>query len=233
MLSKRANCIVLLSGGMDSLTAMVVAMREGKRPWALTFSYGQRNVVEVQAARTLGNIYAVVGHSVVGIDMRSFGSNALTGTGELPTGRSISDIQRSIPSTYVPARNTIFLAYAIGWAEVMGVSEIVVGFNCDDAAGYPDCRPQYLEAFEQMANLATKRAVEGKHRVVITSPFINYSKQDIVRIGLELGVDYSRAVSCYSPSMQGAACGACDACVIRLDAFKRNAAVDPAIYTKD
>ena len=222
--------VVLLSGGLDSATALAVARSEGFRPQALTFRYGQRHAVEIESAGRVAESAGVEKHAIVDIDLRQFGGSALTGDVAVPKGRSESDMSGAIPVTYVPARNTIFLSLALGFAEVNGAWDIFLGVNALDYSGYPDCRPEYIQAFEQMANLATKAAVEGADRYTINTPLIHLTKAQIIRKGLELGVDYSLTSSCYDPSPSGEACGECDSCVLRLKGFREAGAKDPIRY---
>jgi len=221
--------VVLLSGGLDSTTAGAVTRRDGFALHALTFDYGQRHRIEIERARVVGERLGVKQHAVVPIDLRRFGGSALTADIPVPKSRSLSDIGHGIPVTYVPARNTIFLSFALAWAEVLGARDIVLGVNVLDASGYPDCRPEYVEAFSRMANLATRAGVEGQ-RLAIHTPLIEMTKADIVRTGLALGVDYSITTSCYDPSPVGEACGACDACLLRLKGFREAGVPDPIPY---
>jgi len=230
--SEKPKAVVLLSGGLDSTTVLALARKQGFVPCALTFRYGQRHEIEIDAARRIAQSFGVTAHVVVDFDLRQFGGSALTGDLAVPKGRTADDMSHGIPATYVPARNTIFLSFALAWAEVLGASDIFAGMNAVDFSGYPDCRPEYIEAFECMANLATKAAVEGRQRVSIHTPLIRLSKAEIIRTGLELGVDYSLTNSCYDPDpASGDACGQCDACVLRLKGFSANGVVDPIVYT--
>jgi 7-cyano-7-deazaguanine synthase len=222
--------VVLLSGGIDSTTTLAIARHEGFRLHALTFQYGQRHAIEVEAARRVAQAYAVERHVIVPMDLRLFGGSALTDDLDVPKGRSPDDIARGIPVTYVPARNTIFLAYALAFAEVSQSEDIFLGVNALDYSGYPDCRPEYIRAFEAMANVATKAAVEGRQRLRIHTPLIHLSKADIIRRGLELGVDYALTHSCYDPAPDGAACGRCDSCLLRLKGFAEAGVADPIAY---
>jgi 7-cyano-7-deazaguanine synthase len=227
------NAVVLLSGGLDSTTVLAIAKSEGYIPYALSFQYGQRHVAELDAARRIAEAAGVAGHVVAEIDLRVFGGSALTADIDVPKGRSDEDMGASIPITYVPARNTIFLSFALAWAETLGASDIFVGVNALDYSGYPDCRPEYIEAFERMANLATKAGVEGTQRLQIHAPLMQLTKEGIIRRGLELGVDYSATQSCYDPDADGRACGACDACRLRLRGFAAVGVPDPAAYQPD
>jgi 7-cyano-7-deazaguanine synthase len=224
------NAVVLLSGGLDSTTVLAIAQSEGYVPYALSFRYGQRHAIELEAARRIAAAADVGGHVVIDIDLRVFGGSALTADIDVPKGRSPSELGAGIPITYVPARNTIFLSFALAWAEVLGASDIFVGVNALDYSGYPDCRPEYVEAFERMANLATKAGVEGGRRLTIHAPLMQLTKEGIIRRGLELGVDYSTTLSCYDPDAAGRHCGACDACQLRLRGFAAAGVPDPASY---
>lgn len=225
-----ASAVVLLSGGLDSTTVLAYALDAGFVPHALTFRYGQRHAIEIESARRVARTYGVRDHIVVDIDLRTFGGSALTSDLDVPKDRALDEMQRGIPITYVPARNTIFLSYALAWSEVLGASDIFIGVNAIDYSGYPDCRPEYVAAFERMANLATRGAVEGTTPVRIRAPLVNLTKQEIIELGLRLGVDYSLTSSCYEPSPTGVACGRCDACRLRLDAFARLGTSDPVRY---
>jgi len=222
--------VVLLSGGLDSSTLLAYAVRGGFVAHAMTFRYGQRHAVEIEAARRIARQFDVREHIVVDIDLRIFGGSALTSDAAVPKDRSQDEMRRGIPITYVPARNTIFLSYALAWSEVLGASEIFIGVNAVDYSGYPDCRPEYVAAYERMANLATRGAVEGTTPVHIRAPLLDLTKPEIINLGLELGVDYGMTSSCYDPGPRGEACGRCDACRLRLDAFARLGRKDPARY---
>ena len=228
-ISKR-RAVVLLSGGLDSTTTLAIAKSEGYAVYALTFRYGQRHEVEIEAARLVATAYGVAQHVVAEIDLRAFGGSALTDDIEVPKNRALDEISQGIPITYVPARNTIFLSFALSWAEVLSANDIFIGVNAVDYSGYPDCRPEYIEAFQRMADLATKAGVEGKQKLKIHTPLINMTKAEIVRKGIELGVDYSLTVTCYDPSPDGEACGQCDACLLRLKGFAENSIEDPVRY---
>ena len=228
--SNRRKAVVLLSGGLDSTTTLAIAKSEGYEIYALTFRYGQRHEVEIEAARRIVALYDVVNHVVAQIDLRAFGGSALTDEIEVPKGRALEEMAGGIPVTYVPARNTIFLSFALAWAEVLETSDIFIGVNALDYSGYSDCRPEYIEAFQRMADLATKAGVEGKQKLKIHTPLISLTKAQIVKKGIELGVDYSLTVTCYDPSPDGAACGQCDACLLRLKGFAENDMSDPAKY---
>ena len=223
--------VVLLSGGLDSTTVLAVAAREGFTPYAMTFRYGQRHAGEIDAARRVAAAHAVVQHVVVDIDLRQWGGSALTSDVDVPKDRNVDATHDHIPVTYVPARNTIFLSFALAWAEVLGADAIFIGVNALDYSGYPDCRPEYIEAFARMANLATRAAVEGAHPLTIHAPLQHLSKAEIVALGLSLNVDYSLTTSCYDPAADGTACGHCDACLLRLKGFAANGLQDPIAYT--
>ena len=223
------KAVVLLSGGLDSTTTLAVAKRQGFEVYALTASYGQRHQVEIEFARRVAENFGVVKHSIIDIDLRQFGGSALTDEIEVPKNRSLHEMEDEIPVTYVPARNTIFLSYALAWAEVLGSTDIFTGVNAVDYSGYPDCRPEYIAAFEKMANLATKAGVEGR-KLTIHTPLINLTKAEIIRLGTELGVDYSLTLTCYEPNQAGEACGACDSCILRAKGFQEARVMDPTIY---
>ena len=219
--------VLLLSGGLDSTTLLALAVSKGFLVHTLSFRYGQRHDLEVQAAARAAERYGALKHVVLDIDLRTFGGSALTGGGVIPKDRPLDD--KDIPVTYVPGRNTIFLSYATAWAEVLGSSDLFIGVNSLDYSGYPDCRPEYVESFERMANLATRAAVAG-NRLLIHAPFIRMAKREIIELGVSLGVDYSETLSCYDPTPDGAACGHCDACQLRLKGFAEAGVVDPARY---
>jgi 7-cyano-7-deazaguanine synthase len=223
------TAVVLLSGGMDSTTTAAIAQRRGFELCALSFRYGQRHSIELEAARRVAEYLGIRRHEVLDIDLRAFGGSALTGDLAVPKDTPASQIGERIPPTYVPARNTIFLSFALGLAEVTGSRDIFIGANAMDYSGYPDCRPEYLQAFERMANLATKAGVEGRG-VTIHAPLIALSKQEIVQQGISLGVDYSLTWTCYDPSPDGLACGHCEACQLRLKGFREAGAEDPLRY---
>ena len=215
----KPRAVVLLSGGLDSATAAAVAKSDGFELYALTVSYGQRHKAELDAAKRVSSMLGVESHVITPIDLRAFGGSALTSETPVPKGRSLEEMSGGIPITYVPARNTVFLSLALAWAEVLEANDIYVGVNAVDYSGYPDCRPEFIQAFETLANLATKSGVEGKQKFNIHTPLINLSKIDIIQIGLSLKVDYSKTVTCYDPSENGEACGQCDSCLIRLKGF--------------
>jgi 7-cyano-7-deazaguanine synthase len=222
--------VVLLSGGLDSTTVLAVAKREGYAPHAMTFRYGQRHSVEIEAARRVASAMGVAKHVVVDIDLRQWGGSALTADVDVPKDRDVDHATDEIPVTYVPARNTIFLSFALAWAEVLGADAIFIGVNALDYSGYPDCRPEYVAAFEQMANLATAAGVQGTQRLHIHAPLQHLTKAQIVALGHELGVDYSLTTSCYDPAPDGTACGHCDACQLRLRGFAEAGSQDPIAY---
>jgi 7-cyano-7-deazaguanine synthase len=217
------KAVVLYSGGLDSTTCMAIARAEGFAPYAMSFAYGQRHAIELDKARQYAPLIGAAAHQVVEINLRDIGGSALTSDIDVPKGRQIDD---GIPVTYVPARNTIFLSFALGWAEVLGAQDIYIGVNALDYSGYPDCRPEYIAAFEALANLATKAGVEGASYRIHT-PLIQLSKAEIIRRGLELGVDYDLTHSCYDPDTAGRACGRCDSCQLRLKGFAEAGVVDP------
>lgn len=227
------KAVVLLSGGIDSTTTLAIAAASGFEPHALTFRYGQRHETEIEAARRVAEHFGVKQHIIAPIDLRLFGGSALTSSVPVPKSRSMEEISTGIPVTYVPARNTIFLSFALAWAEVLQCDEIFIGVNALDYSGYPDCRPEFIAAFQTMANLATKAAVEKKQRISIRTPLIDLSKAEIIKKGRSLGVDYALTTSCYDPDPRsGAACGECDACLLRLKGFAENGMDDPSPYRK-
>ena len=215
----RSKAVVLLSGGLDSATVLAIAREAGFDAYALSFDYGQRHSWELECARVVARAGGAKEHRTTSIDLRAFGGSALTADIDVPKGRSTEEMHGGIPITYVPARNTIFLSFALAWAEVLGCSDIFIGVNALDYSGYPDCRPEYIEAFERMANLATKAGVEGRYAL------------KIIRKGLELGVDYSLTSSCYDPSPTGLPCGGCDSCLLRQKGFRENGLIDPLQYS--
>ena len=223
------KAICLLSGGLDSSTCLALARREGYECYALSFDYGQRHRVELDCAARVAENLGTVEHRVIRFDLRQFGQSALTSEIEVPKGRAAADMTAEIPVTYVPARNTIFLSFALAWAETLGAEHIFIGVNALDYSGYPDCRPEYIEAFEEMANLATKAAVEGRSRVRIHTPLIELSKADIVKLASELGLDFRLTHSCYDPDASGRPCGACDSCVLRKKGFEEAGLADPLL----
>jgi 7-cyano-7-deazaguanine synthase len=223
------KAVILLSGGLDSATVLAIARREGYDIYALSFSYGQRHAWELEAARRVAASIGVQEHRIAAIDLRAFGGSALTADIPVPKGRATQEMSHGIPITYVPARNTIFLAYALAWAEVLGANDIFLGVNALDYSGYPDCRPEYIAAFEKMANLATKAGVEGHKSLKIHTPLIALSKAEIIRLGRSMGVDYSLTSSCYDPSPTGVPCGQCDSCLLRQKGFRENGIEDPLL----
>jgi len=225
------KAVVLLSGGMDSSTCAAIAASQGFRLYAMTFDYGQRHKVELQSARAVAEFLQVAEHRVVAIDLRAFGGSALTDAIPVPKGRHVPEQAHDIPLTYVPARNTIFLSYALGWAEVLGSLDLFVGVNAVDYSGYPDCRPEYIRAFQSMANLATRAGVEG-HHLTIHTPLIDKAKHETIEIGTQLRLDYALTHSCYDPAEDGRACGQCDACTIRKRGFAAAGVKDPTRYQK-
>jgi len=222
--------VLLLSGGLDSTTMLAYALDRGFDVHAMTFRYGQRHVGEIEAARRVAKHYGVCDHVVVDIDLRTFGGSALTADIEVPRDRPAAEMSAGIPITYVPARNTIFLSFCLAWAEVLGASDIFIGVNALDYSGYPDCRPEYIAAYERMANLATRGGVEGTTPIRIRTPLLQLTKREIVQLGQSLDVDYAMTLSCYDPSASGEACGHCDACTLRLKGFAEAGAHDPAAY---
>ncbi len=224
--------IVLLSGGLDSATALAIARHEGFAVHAMSFAYGQRHSFELDCARRIAEVVGVEEHTIVQIDLRAFGGSALTADIVVPKGRSVEEMGADIPITYVPARNTIFLSFALARAETLSSSDVFIGVNALDYSGYPDCRPEYIEAYERMANLATKSGVEGRQPLKIHTPLISLTKGQIIRKGLTLGVDYSMTSTCYDPAPAGEACGQCDACLLRLKGFAENGIDDPASYVE-
>jgi 7-cyano-7-deazaguanine synthase len=224
------RAVVLLSGGLDSATALAEARAAGFEAYALTVRYGQRHAIEAEAARTVARTAGVARHVELEIDLRAFGGSALTADIEIPKDRAEDVISQGIPITYVPARNTVFLSLALAWAETLGAFDIFIGVNCVDYSGYPDCRPEFLRAFEHLANLATQVGVEGRGQFRIHAPLLLLDKPQIIRRGLELGVDYSITHSCYDPTADGLACGRCDSCRIRRSAFERVGLTDPIAY---
>jgi len=223
------RAVVLLSGGLDSTTVVALAKRDGYDVYALSFRYGQRHAHELEAARRVAARYGAARHEIVEIDLRPFGGSALTADIPVPKGRDVTH-GSDIPITYVPARNTIFLSFALAYAEVTGATDIFIGVNALDYSGYPDCRPEYVAAFERVANLATRAGVEGTAPIHIRAPLIDLTKAQIIQLGLSLGVDYAGTTSCYDPAPDGAACGECDACQLRLRGFAEAGTSDPAPY---
>jgi 7-cyano-7-deazaguanine synthase len=230
---EKKSAVVLLSGGLDSTTALAIALAEGYAGYAMSFRYGQRHSIELESARRVAQAMGVARHLIIDMDLRAIGGSALTDEIEVPKARSSAEMATGIPVTYVPARNTIFLSFAVGWAEVLGAADLFIGVNALDFSGYPDCRPEYIEAYERMANLATRAGVEGHTRLKIHTPLIAMTKAEIIRRGLELGVDYSLTHSCYDPTPQGLACGRCDSCLLRQKGFREAGARDPLGYANE
>jgi 7-cyano-7-deazaguanine synthase len=224
------KAVVLSSGGIDSTTAMAMAKHDGFELYSLSFFYGQRHAVELEAAQKVADALGVAEHLVINFDLTKIGGSSLTDDMDVPKARDERTMTREIPVTYVPARNTIFLSFALAWAEVLESSDIFIGVNAIDYSGYPDCRPEYIDAFERMANLATKSGVEGMTKINIRTPVIRLTKAQIIKKGIELGIDYSVTHSCYDPSPQGLACGRCDSCSLRKKGFKEAGVKDPTRY---
>lgn len=228
----KPKAVVLLSGGLDSATVLAIARAEGYEPYALSFRYGQRHELELAAAGRVAEALGAAAHVVTDVDLRVFGGSALTADIAVPHHERVEDLDTSkIPVTYVPARNTIFLSFALAWAETLEASDVFIGVNALDYSGYPDCRPEYIAAFEAMANLATKAGVEGRQRLRIHTPLIEWTKARTIERGLELGVDYALTHSCYDPHEDGRACGSCDACLLRGRGFAELGLTDPASAT--
>jgi len=226
------KAIVLLSGGLDSTTTLAIAQNEGFEVYALSFAYGQRHKVELDRAKEIAQKFAVADHQIMTIDLRQFGGSALTDSIDVPTNRNEKEMSAEIPVTYVPARNTIFLSFCLAYAEVKNAQNIFLGVNAVDYSGYPDCRPEFIAAFETLANLATKAGVEGKEKLKIHTPLIQFTKAEIILKGIELGVDYSLTHSCYNPDKDGKACRSCDSCLLRLKGFNDAGFEDPIEYLK-
>jgi 7-cyano-7-deazaguanine synthase len=224
------KAVVLSSGGIDSTTTLAMAKAEGYEVYSLSFNYGQRHARELQAAKRVTEALGVKEHLILDLDLKKIGGSALTDAIEVPKARNEKEMRQGIPVTYVPARNTIFLSYALAWAERLGAADIFIGVTAIDYSGYPDCRPEYIRAFEQMANLALKAAVEGRLRIRIHTPLIQLTKAQIIRKGQELGVDYGLTYSCYDPSAEGKACGRCDSCLLRKKGFREAGLADPTVY---
>ncbi|MBT5383581.1 MAG: 7-cyano-7-deazaguanine synthase QueC [Kordiimonadaceae bacterium] len=224
------KAVVLLSGGLDSATCVAIAQNIGFDVYGLSFRYGQRDNHEFEAAEAVAKALNIKRHVIIDIDLRAFGGSALTSNVEVPKGRSSIDMDHEIPVTYVPARNTIFLSFALAFAETLNSNDIFIGVNSLDYSGYPDCRPEYIDAFQKMAHLATKIGVEGNNKVKINTPLMDMSKTEIIKKGMSLGVDYSITTSCYDPGQNHLACGQCDSCFIRLNGFAGIGAVDPIKY---
>lgn len=227
----KKNAVVLLSGGLDSTTVLAHAKSEGFEVYALSFHYGQRHNFELEIAKKVAQKFEVADHKIAKIDLRAFGGSALTAEIDVPKGRTEAEMDGEIPITYVPARNTIFLSFALAFAEVVNAKDIFIGVNAVDYSGYPDCRPEYIAAYETMANLATKAGVEDHDRLKIHTPLIDLKKSEIIQMGLSLGVDYSVTSTCYDPNEKGEACGICDSCVLRIKGFSELGLKDPAAYS--
>ena len=223
------KAVLLLSGGIDSATCGAIAKNEGFALFAMSFSYGQRHAIELESAKKVADFLGVAEHRVVSIDLAALGGSSLTSSREVPKNRDLSAAKPTIPSTYVPARNTIFLSFALGWAEVLDSRDIFIGVNAIDYSGYPDCRPEFIGAFQRVANLATRAGVEGRH-LTIHTPLLKLTKGDIIRKGIALGMDYRLTHSCYDPSPGGGACGQCDSCIIRKKGFEEAGVEDPTRY---
>jgi 7-cyano-7-deazaguanine synthase len=221
--------VVLLSGGLDSTTVLAIARSEGYSPYALSLRYGQRHTVELAAAQRVARAQGVARHVIADIDLRVFGGSALTDDIAVPHHDSVDELGKDVPITYVPARNTVFLSFALAWAETLGSSDVFIGVNALDYSGYPDCRPEYISAYEKMANLATKAGVEGTQRLKIHAPLIDLTKAQTILRGLELGVDYSLTHSCYDPDADGLSCGTCDSCLLRSRGFAELGLEDPVL----
>ena len=225
------KAIVLLSGGVDSTTILAIAQSQGYDAYTMSFRYGQRHALELDRAKQISEKMEAKKHVIVDIDLRAFGGSALTDDIEVPKERSDQEIGTGIPITYVPARNTIFLSFALAWAETLAIDTIFIGVNALDYSGYPDCRPEYIEAYQQMGNLATRTGVEGVTKLKIETPLISMTKAQIIQKGAELGVDYGLTLSCYDPDPQGRACGACDSCLLRIKGFEEAGVADPTLYS--
>ncbi|HEV8488129.1 MAG TPA: 7-cyano-7-deazaguanine synthase QueC [Blastocatellia bacterium] len=228
----RKRAVVLLSGGLDSATGLAIARSEGYDVYAISFRYGQRHSIELESAGLVAKSIGVERHLIVALDLRAIGGSALTDSIDVPRDRTPEDLSTGIPVTYVPARNTIFLSFALAWTEALAAQDIFIGVNALDYSGYPDCRPEYIAAFESMANLGTKAGVEGRMRLKIHTPLIAMTKAEIIRTGLKLGVDYSLTHSCYDPTSEGLACGRCDSCLLRLKGFAEAGVPDPVKYLR-
>jgi len=226
----RKKAVVLLSGGLDSTTILAYAKSQGFDLYALSFFYGQRHKFELEASKKVAQQFGVVDHKIVKIDLRAFGGSALTAEIEVPKGRTEKEMEGEIPITYVPARNTIFLSFALAFAEVNKSNDIFIGVNAVDYSGYPDCRPEYIAAYQTMANLATKTGVEDSNNLTIHTPLIDLKKSEIIKMGIDLGVDYAITSTCYDPNKKGLPCGICDSCVLRLKGFEELGMKDPAEY---
>lgn len=233
MSNGREKAVVLLSGGADSATALAVASQKGYAAYALSFRYGQRHKHELECAAKVARHFNVVEHVTFDVNIGAFGGSALTADIDVPKNRAMGDMERDIPVTYVPARNTVFLSIALSWAEVLGANDIFIGVNALDYSGYPDCRPEYIAAFEKMANLATKAGVEGRQMLRVHTPMIQLTKAQILLLGQSLGVPYGLTSSCYDPGELGEPCGHCDSCLLRLKGFSEAGLEDPLVYTPE
>ncbi len=231
-MAENKRAVVLVSGGLDSATTLAIARRRGFEVYALSFDYGQRHQIELEAARRVVAHLGAAGHVVAQIDLRTFGGSALTAEIDVPKGRHPGRMSAEIPVTYVPARNTIFLSFALGWCEVLQAEDIFLGVNAIDYSGYPDCRPQFLEAFERLAQLATREGVEGRAHYRIHAPLVHMTKAQIIKTGIEAGVDYALTHSCYDPTPAGLSCGACDSCLLRRQGFSEAGIMDPIHYAQ-
>lgn len=230
-MDEHRKAVVLLSGGLDSATALAMARAEGFDVYAMSFRYGQRHAIELDCAVQQA-VESAVEHRIVEIDLRAFGGSALTADIDVPKHDAVEELSEEIPVTYVPARNTVFLSYALAWAEVLGANDIFIGVNALDYSGYPDCRPEFIEAFGKMANLATVAGVKG-NTLTIHTPLIDLTKAEIIKLGLDLGVDYAKTTSCYDPAPDGRACGCCDSCLLRRKGFRDAGCTDPRPYVED
>ncbi|KPA13912.1 Queuosine biosynthesis protein [Candidatus Magnetomorum sp. HK-1] len=229
----KQKAVLLSSGGLDSTTALAIAKHEGFDVYSMSFNYGQRHSFELKAAEKVAETLDVAQHLVINVNMRQIGGSALTDEMDVPKDRSADAMTKDIPVTYVPARNTIFLSYALAWAEVLGAFDIIIGVNAVDYSGYPDCRPEFIDAFEKMANLATKAGIEAQHKIRINAPLIHLTKAQIILKGTELGVDYGITHSCYDPSPDGLACSKCDSCILRRKGFLEAGVEDPTKYAQN
>lgn len=229
-MNKTAKAVVLSSGGIDSTTAMAIAKNQGFKIFSLSFDYGQRHRCELAAAKRIADYFQVEKHLVVSLDMTAIGGSALTADVNVPKGREVAEMAGDIPITYVPGRNTVFLAYGLAWAEAVGASRIFIGVNAVDYSGYPDCRPEFIAAFQAMANLATKAAVQEGRQIRIDTPLIHLTKAQIIQTGAALGIDYGLTHSCYDPTGEGLACGRCDSCILRRKGFIEAGIEDPTLY---
>ncbi len=232
-MTEKKKAILLLSGGLDSTTVLAIATAEDYEVYALSFRYGQRHRIELESAARVAAAFRVKAHLTLDVDLRAIGGSALTDDLDVPKLRPADQMASGIPITYVPARNTLFLSFALAWAEVLGAEDIFIGVNALDYSGYPDCRPEFIESFERMANLATKAGVEGRLRLRVHTPLISMTKAEIIKTGLGLGVNYSLTHSCYDPTPRGIACGKCDSCQLRLKGFSEAGARDPVSYAAE